>query len=340
MSRPDIKFNFKRSPADPRDHLVKLNIPLHGLSQIVDLSPNCTSIKDQGQIGACTAFASIGTMEYVAKKFMGSKIEDLLSERFTYYISRETTGIQPTDDSGAYLRDVIKTLAKQGTCLEKTCPYLPNDVKTTLTSKPSSQAYDEAKNYEILNYANIPEDANCLVTMKGVISKGYPVIGGFTCYENLWDGVGGQIPLPKGQIVGGHAVCIIGFDDTKQMFKFKNSWGVAWGDNGYGYLPYYYLLSKNLYDLWVIYTEENGSIAVNPSAKKDDINNRIVKILTAVNPADLKSAADYAKLQQTITSSIINNPDTLDPRTKQSLLLFVQRILADVQLVQTMTKFN
>jgi len=63
------------------------------------------------------------------------------------------------------------------------------------------------------------------------------------------------LPLPGANesIVGGHAVLAVGYDDTTQLFTFRNSWGAAVGDKGYFYMPYAYLTNSSLAnDLWTI----------------------------------------------------------------------------------------
>ena len=61
----------------------------------------------------------------------------------------------------------------------------------------------------------------------------------------------GFVPMSKlkENSVGGHAICIVGYDDKLRIFKFKNSWGANWGSVGYGYLPYEYM-KKYCSDAW------------------------------------------------------------------------------------------
>jgi len=66
------------------------------------------------------------------------------------------------------------------------------------------------------------------------------------------------MPTEDDQVMGGHGVCTVGFDDDKQCFIVKNSWGPDWGLNGYFYMPYDYLADPNLADdFWVISTVSN-----------------------------------------------------------------------------------
>jgi C1A family cysteine protease len=68
------------------------------------------------------------------------------------------------------------------------------------------------------------------------------------------------MPQPGEQVVGGHAVCAIGYDDKNQWFIVRNSWGPDWGMSGYFTLPYQYLLEENLSsDFWTIRMVESSS---------------------------------------------------------------------------------
>jgi len=267
-----IKLNHKPSPFDARDfefQLLKTNLP-----PSVDLSGQCSSVKDQGMFGSCTAFSAVGNMEYIYKKYDSSivKPEDIFSERFTYYTTREAMGVSPTEDSGAFLRDTFKTLVKKGSCLEASCPYYPRDNRT-LSEKPSGAAYKEAMAYQVLSYARIPENENALVALKSALSEGYVVSAGFSCYDNFYSSVNGVIHVPAGNYVGGHAILIVGYDEEKQLLKFKNSWSPSWGDKGYGYLPYAFLTSGDLYDMWMVYSEEFQNVSIGiykPDFQKDN----------------------------------------------------------------------
>jgi len=281
-----LKVNLKLYPSKPdtRDHIIKAATPLK-TKGFADLSQFCTSVKDQGVLGSCTAFASVGAMEFLQKRFGENKADDIYSERFTYYATRVNVLNWTPDDSGAYVRDAVKSLVKYGTCLEKSFPY-NGDCKTA----PGQPAYAEASKYQALSYAkfedgNSPVERSQLINvLKANLDAGLPIIGGFICYSNIWSAVKGVIPKSNGQIIGGHAILLVGYDDSKQLFKFKNSWGKGWGDNGYGYLPYDYYILGDMFDLWSIHKSENEDIK---SVGLDVVNPNIQK---AVNKADLEEA--------------------------------------------------
>jgi len=65
------------------------------------------------------------------------------------------------------------------------------------------------------------------------------------------------MPAEGEKWVGGHAICVVGYDDAKKWFKFKNSWGKTWGDGGYGYMSYDYM-AEYLMDVWCAHDKLGG----------------------------------------------------------------------------------
>lgn len=259
-----FKLNYEPSPPDARDYLINIDLAKISAAPQVDLSDNCTSVKNQGQIGACTAFTGVGAMEYIQKKY-NAKSGDIYSERFLYYTTRVNVEGKPaTSDTGAYIRDVIKSVVRYGVCKESTFPY-NGDYKMA----PPSSAYAEATKFQVLRYGRFSDGTNSIdrqtyiKQIKANLEFGFPVMVGFTVYSSINSvGADGVVPMPGGTVVGGHAVLLVGYDDSKQLFKFKNSWGSTWGDNGYGYLPYQYYFSGNMQDCWSIYQEEDNDLKV------------------------------------------------------------------------------
>jgi C1A family cysteine protease len=95
-------------------------------------------------------------------------------------------------------------------------------------------------------------------SMKGCLADGYPIVFGFTVYESF-EGQDvaqtGVVPMPgvSESVLGGHCVVVVGYDDSKDWFIVRNSWGTGWGDQGYCYMPYQYLTDQNLAsDFWTI----------------------------------------------------------------------------------------
>jgi C1A family cysteine protease len=143
------------------------------------------------------------------------------------------------------LRDGIKTLAKQGVCAEKLWPYAIKKFAT----KPTAACYTQALQHTISSYQRLSTTAE----MRACLADGYPFVFGFTVYESFEsDAVAntGTVPMPgkSERVLGGHAVCAVGYDDKSQRFIVRNSWGTEWGRKGYCTMPYAYLANRNLSD--------------------------------------------------------------------------------------------
>ena len=178
------------------------------------------------------------------------------SRLFIYYNERSMIGTV-NRDSGAMLRDGIKSINKEGVCNETCWPY---DI-TVFTKKPPRKCYREAKNYQTIAYSRVNRN---LDDMKSCLASGLPFVLGFTVYESFYSketANGGIMLWPEKteRALGGHAVMAIGYDDNLEGGRFiiRNSWGTNWGDKGYFYMPYEYLTNNNLSaDFWVIQSVE------------------------------------------------------------------------------------
>lgn len=213
----------------------------------VDLRTTCSPVEDQGQLGSCTANALVGALEFLECK---DKVKFVnLSRLFVYYNERVIEGTVNAD-SGAMLRDGIKTLAKHGVCSETNWPYnIAN-----FSKKPPRGCYQEAEKYQILSYARL----NTLDEMRATLAEGFPFVFGFSVYESFESAQvakTGVMNMPEAgeRQLGGHAVLAVGYDDATKRFLVRNSWGTGWGTKGYFTMPYAYMQDRNLSDdFWTI----------------------------------------------------------------------------------------
>jgi len=216
----------------------------------VDLRVGCPPIWDQGQLGSCTAHAIAAAVEFDRIKQHLTPIDP--SRLFIYYNERAMEGTI-SSDAGAMIRDGVKSVATQGVCPEAHWPY---DVRR-FTIRPTPLCYQEAVRDRALAYRRVTQS---LGEIQGCLASGYPIIFGFSVYSSFETrevARTGTTPMPsrKDQLLGGHAVLAIGYDDATQRFLVRNSWGSGWGDHGYFTLPYAYMTSPQLTsDLWTITT--------------------------------------------------------------------------------------
>lgn len=241
---------------DHRDRKLPRHTEDGALPPSADLRPTCPDVVDQGQLGSCTANGSTSAMEFLYKK--AGQENPLLSRLYLYYVTRvRVEGTPATEDSGCMIRDVMKALASIGTCKDATWPY---DISKFSDSPPPAADAEAAEN-EILQYLACTD----LNAVKQSLADGYPVVIGFSVPENMMSDACAQTgivqyPGPQEQIIGGHCVLAVGYDDAKQLITFENSWGTGWGDQGFGYLSYkFYADTGNgplADDCWTIRTEE------------------------------------------------------------------------------------
>ena len=203
----------------------------------VDLRAKMPPIDDQLSLGACSADAIVAAVEYKRPELIGSRL-------FVYYNERLLKQRVSTD-SGSSIENGMKAVSIYGVCEESLYPYRVDH----FTDVPSAEAYANGLLHRVLDYKQIDLDMNA---MKNCLVSGTPFIASIVIYSSFQhsgEAHANQVipmPLSKDENLGGHAVLICGYDDTKQSWILRNSWGTSWGLKGYCYLPYVYLLDSSL----------------------------------------------------------------------------------------------
>jgi C1A family cysteine protease len=182
------------------------------------------------------------------------------SRLFVYYNERAAEGTV-LSDSGAMIRDGIKSVNTLGVCKESgPDSWAYSDNAWTYRIKPGSlppfpKCYQVAAQHPAVQYVSVPQT---LTAMKSVLAEGLPIVFGISVYDSFESAAvakSGDVPMPatSESLLGGHALLCVGYDDNTQRFIFRNSWSDQWGNKGYGTIPYAYLTSPSLgSDYWAI----------------------------------------------------------------------------------------
>lgn len=200
---------------------------------------------NQGDLGCCTAAATSAAYVYV--DMLKGKPAWNPSLIFLYYNTRAIEGAVHVD-RGAQIRNALKASAEFGLCREELAPFEPDKFAVT----PAPAAFGDATTHQALVYERCPLDR-----LRYCLASKLPVIFGATIYENFEElDDTAAVSMPKGSVLGGHAMLIVGYNDMLRQFTVRNSWGDSWGDRGHCYMPYEYFNENLVADAWSIHDTE------------------------------------------------------------------------------------
>lgn len=246
-------LNWRPSLADHRTLKFTAIKQSQFIPSSVDLSAQCSPIVDQGDIGSCSGNALAGAIEFLElaeltaslppspvtspQEYLPSSF-DPVSRLFIYWNERAIEGTTNQDAGATTIRDGCDSLLQKGVCRESQWPYSDS----LLLVCPHSEAYGEAWHHKLEAYYQL----ETLNDMRNCLAAGFPFTMGIPVYESFMTqevADTGLIPMPgfNEAQVGGHAILAVGYDDTDQTLLIRNSWGTAWGMNGYAKIPYAYV---------------------------------------------------------------------------------------------------
>lgn len=242
-----VKFpglGMKQEPFELLSSLKEANpnrISHRGMASSVDLSDSMPPVGDQGQQSSCvawsTAYATKSFQEYSERKGRGNwnlkaadgspNYSSIFSPAFIY------NQINGGRDNGSLISDAMKLVVETGAATWDAMPYNPSDYLT----KPPQSAFDVASKFKAKEFLRVRQTDP--MEVKNQLAQGRPVVAGILVYENFMNLKGKEIYKEgAGKAYGGHAISIVGYDDSQNAFKFINSWSTQWGDQGYGYIDY------------------------------------------------------------------------------------------------------
>lgn len=237
-----MKFNIKPSLSDERDYIYRSD-STKVLREYVDLRQWDTIVESQYSLGSCSSNALTNAYELMVSQQYPEYLKQL-SRLFIYYNTRKDYD-SIEKDNGIYLRDGLKSLTKYGVCSEELWPYEIDKFDDT----PTDNCYEDAKNRKILKYQRLIST----YYISEVLNNNSPVVFGMEIYDsfmNLNESTSTvSLPSRKESSIGGHAMCMVGYDLTNRLFLAKNSFGSNWGDKGYCWIPFDYIKQEG-YDIW------------------------------------------------------------------------------------------
>lgn len=269
-------LGWHRDLPDPRDFhprhdaVVKLLRELSeagGRPERADLREYCSCVYNQHQLAISSVCACLGLVQYFERRTVGRVLEP--SPMFVYHTARRWLG--RSGDSGLALRPVLKAIVRFGLLPERLWPCAAGTTMGSAAADewdrlPDPFVYAAAERLRRVTYLRLdhrdgrPEDT--LETIKRFLAAGFAVVFGFPVCTSVNDDA--EIPFPTifSGVRGGQAVLAVGYDDTRRVVAgrgallFANSWGPAWGDQGYGWLPYAYVREQLAVDFWTLVTRD------------------------------------------------------------------------------------
>ena len=240
-------YGWRPDDDDSRDKY--RDIKAFTTNSYIDLRHKCPKIYNQGTLGSCTANAIAAAYEFDEYK-QSEKKPFMPSRLFIYYNERKMEGSVDID-SGAQIRDGIKSINRIGVVSEEAWPY----DEEKFTNQPPEELYILAKKHQSVQYQRVKQD---ITHIKQVLQEGYPIVFGFVVYKSFETpevAKTGMMVMPKDndEQMGGHAVMAVGYDDKQEVVIVRNSWGEEWGDKGYFYMPYEFITNSDLAsDFWTV----------------------------------------------------------------------------------------
>lgn len=244
-------YGWKKGPDKPKPFKYAAPHRMLALPPKIDLESQCPAVYDQAKLGSCTAQAAAALAQFIMKKH---GLPDWFPSRLALYWWNRLQEGTVNEDSGASLHSAANSLVRFGVPHESLWQYDVENFKT----KPVKPVWSDGYWHSIRQALAVEQDLN---SIKNCLAEGYPIIFGFAVFESFETeadyGVAKtgimQLPTVVEKVLGGHAVMIVGYDDTIRMVKVRNSWGPNWGQKGYFWMPYSYLLNPYLCDdFWTV----------------------------------------------------------------------------------------
>lgn len=221
-----LKSYFHDQPEPTDEPLLRLGNASSSRFDLRDYG-KVTPVKMQGDCGACWAFAAMAAFES-SYLIQGGNNNINVSEQ--YFIDCSDAGSCEGGSPQAVFRWLNN---KNGIPSETTLPYSGNETRCN----------NPVASYQMAQWDYVAPERRwniipSIAAIKKAITTHGAVVSSMYASRDFYAFRGGRVFLERSNVMPNHAVVIIGWDDNKQAWLVKNSWGTWWGDNGYAYIEY------------------------------------------------------------------------------------------------------
>jgi len=248
---------------------------------IVDLSAEFPNPGSQGMQNCCTAWATSYALKSYLEKLDFNWDQNVKEHQFSpAYVYNQINGGK---DDGSAISTALDLIVKQGVCTLATMSYNYRDYST----QPNSSQKAEAAKFKSASWGTV--SSGNLEEFKTQLAAGNAVVVGIPVYDDF-DNLSRNNPIydnTSGEKSGSHAICFVGYDDSKRAFKLINSWGTNWGVDGYGYMSYQLVQDLKIRG-YVMQDLKNGNDpqptiqpqpSINPNPNQPNVIQRFGKML-------------------------------------------------------------
>ena len=245
MSDKKFCFGLKKSKTDPTDHIVSFNYEKIEFPSKFSLKDRVKQVYDQLNLNSCSANA---TASFLSLSDKTNVLNCNISRLYLYFCTRwiDNNKMLPVQDQGATLKSVFSAICQYHYIDEEKYPYLTSKVNDI----PDKHIFEEAIKLNKCPITSYRQILPSKYSIKYILYKlKMPILFGMQVFSRFMEITKDNdiLPMPENdELLGAHAVVIVGFDEESETFEVLNSHGSDFANNGYFRMPYSYALNPEL----------------------------------------------------------------------------------------------
>jgi len=254
------------------------------LPETINLKEFFPAVDNQTDMPIATACSVGAVYDYFLKR---NGININTSRSFLYQTARNKNPELYENSNGIALEDAIHQLIETGVCEKNLWPDSRENFKNT----PTEEVKENARNHRLKKVSRLHLDE---YEFKSAIAQGLPIVIGLKIFKSFIQAAdSGIVPTPnlnevESEQFSFHSLVIVGYSENEKHFLVRNSWGTAFGNNGYCYLPYQYVLDSRFCKAVYVFEE-----VVNLSSKFHSENNSITTFFKTERVEIKRNLVDY-----------------------------------------------